>query len=450
MFENLTDKLQNIFDRLRGRGRLTEQDVSEAMREVRIALLEADVNFRVVKDFVNRIKEQAIGVDTLESLTAGQQVIKIVRDEMVALLGGEAEPIRWAAQPPTVFLLCGLQGSGKTTSAAKLARYLMAQGKKPFLVAADVQRPAAIRQLEVLGEQVGVPVYAQYTGAKPAYIVRASIQEAEKLDRDTVIVDTAGRLQIDNDLMVELEQVRDAAPPQETLLVVDATTGQEAVNVAQAFDERLSITGVVVTKMDSDARGGAVLSVRAVTGKPVRFVGTGEKTEALELFHPDRATSRILGMGDVLSLIERAEQTMDAEKAQELERKLRQKQLDFNDFLEQMRQVRRMGPIDQVMGMIPGFGKIKQAAGVAVDETHLKRVEAIILSMTPDERARPEVINGSRRRRIAGGSGVTVQEVNELIKQLMGMRDMLKSLMGGFGGLGGKRAKKLMRMMPKF
>ncbi|MEI6513120.1 MAG: signal recognition particle protein [bacterium] len=447
MFESLTDKLQGIFERLRGKGRVSEQDVNEAMREVRIALLEADVNFRVVKDFVNLIREKAVGQDVLESLTAAQQVIKIVRDQLIELLGGQVSDVNWAGTPPTVFLLCGLQGCGKTTTAAKLARYWKKQGKKPMMVAADVQRPAAIKQLEVLGEQVGVPVFSRHDGASPSEIIKGALQNASERDVAVLIVDTAGRLQIDEALMQELRDVKQIAQPHESFLVVDATTGQEAVNVSQTFNEQLGIDSVIVTKMDGDARGGAILSVKAVTGKPIRFYGTGEKDDAIEVFHPDRIAGRILGMGDVLSLVERAEQAIDIEKAQEMERRLRKKQLDFNDFLEQMQQVRRMGPLDQVMGMIPGLNKIKQSIDGQAQEESLKRVEAIIHSMTPRERSHPEIFDGSRKRRVAAGSGTTVQEINELIKQLTGMRQMLKTLMGGAGS--GKK-KKWPGALPRF
>ncbi|MCS7066803.1 MAG: signal recognition particle protein, partial [Fimbriimonadales bacterium] len=348
MFESLTDKLQGIFERLRGRGRLDEKTVDEVLREIRLALLEADVNFRVVKEFIARVREKAVGEEVLKSLTPDQQVIRIVRDELIALLGGEAEPIRWASQPPTVFMLCGLQGSGKTTTAAKLARWLRSQGRNPLLVAADLQRPAAIKQLEVLGQQVNIPVFtpAQGNASDAVQTAQRAIAYARANGLDVAVLDTAGRLQINEPLMAELEQIKAALQPQEILLVVDATTGQEAVNVAQAFHERLGLTGVILTKMDGDARGGAALSLKAVIGKPVRFIGTGERVDALEPFYPDRIASRILGMGDVLSLIERVEQTMQEEEARRLEKKLREARFDFEDMLQQIRQIQRMGPFE--------------------------------------------------------------------------------------------------------
>jgi signal recognition particle subunit SRP54 len=426
MFESLSDKLQGIFEKLRGKGRLGEKDVEEVLREVRLALLEADVNFRVVKDFVARVKEKATGEEVIKSFTPDQQVIRIVRDELVELLGGEAEPIRWSARPPTVFLLCGLQGSGKTTTAAKLAKWVRSQGRKPMLVAADVQRPAAIKQLQVLGQQVGAPVHT-VPGARAIEVARSSLAQAQQAGCDVIILDTAGRLHVDDDLMQEVERIKSLTQPHETLLVVDATTGQDAVNVAQAFHERLQIDGVILTKLDGDARGGAALSLKAVTGKPVRFVGIGERADALELFYPDRMASRILGMGDVLSLIERVEETIEEEEAKRLERKMREATFNFEDFLAQMRQIRKLGPLEQILGMIPGFGQIKKQMGdVQLGEREMKRMEAIVLSMTLHERRHPETLNFSRKNRIAKGSGTKLEEVNELIKRFMEMRQMMK------------------------
>lgn len=431
MFESLTDKLQGIFSRIRGKGRLDEKTVDEVLREIRLALLEADVNFRVVKDFIARVREKAVGDEVLKSLTPDQQVIRIVRDELIALLGGEAEPIRWASRPPTVFMLCGLQGSGKTTSCAKLARWVRSQGRKPLLVACDLQRPAAIKQLEVLGQQVGVPVFTPAQGgtSDPISTAQRALEFARSQGYDVLIVDTAGRLQIDEPLMEEVARLRDLLQPQEILLVVDATTGQEAVNVAQAFNEKLELTGVILTKMDGDARGGAALSLKAVMGKPVRFVGVGERADALEPFHPDRVASRILGMGDVLSLIERVEQTLQEEEAKRLEKKMREASFDFEDMLQQMHQIRKMGPFEQLIKLLPGYSQLKSQMGeLAVDDRALKRAEAIILSMTPQERRHPEIINYSRKVRIAKGSGTKLEEVSALINQLMEMRKMMKQL----------------------
>lgn len=431
MFESLTDKLQGIFSKIRGKGRLDEKTVDEVLREIRLALLEADVHFRVVKDFIARVREQAVGDEVLQSLTPDQHVVRIVRDELVALLGGEAEPIRWAHQPPTVFMLCGLQGSGKTTTCAKLARWVRSQGRKPMMVACDLQRPAAVRQLEVLGEQVGTYVHTpDKVGASEAVsVARSASQYARANGYDVLIVDTAGRLQIDEPLMEELQRMRAALQPHEVLLVVDATTGQEAVNVAQAFNERLDLTGIILTKMDGDARGGAALSLKAVMGKPVRFVGVGERTDALEPFYPDRIVSRILGMGDVLSLIERVEQTMQEEEAKRMEKKLREASFNFEDMLMQMQQIRRMGPLEQLLKLLPGYHQLKQQMGdVSVDDRALKRAEAIILSMTPYERRHPEIIQYSRKARIARGSGTRIEEVSALINQLMEMRKMMKQL----------------------
>lgn len=439
MFSSLGDRLQGVLSRLKGKGKLSEKDVEAALREVRLALLEADVNFKVARDFVSRVKERAVGAEVLESLTPGQQVVKIVNEELCALMGGEQVPLRLKPKSgePAVLLLAGLQGSGKTTSSAKLAVYLKKQGRRPLLVACDVYRPAAIKQLQVLGEQIQVPVYADEGNDDPVSIAAAAMEFARAQKLDIVIVDTAGRLHIDSELMDEISALRDLLDPDEILLVVDAMTGQEAVNVAQSFDERLELDGVILTKLDGDARGGAALSVKAVTGKPIKFTGVGEKTDALEPFHPDRMARRILGMGDVLSLIEKAEQSMDEATRQRMAERMRTAQFDLEDFLEQLRQVRNMGPIDQLIGMIPGFANMKQLKGLQVDESELKRVEAVIQSMTLKERQNPDVIDGSRRRRIAAGSGTRVQDVNRLLKQFDQTKKMMKQL-GGFE----KKAKK--------
>jgi len=429
MFESLTQKLGGIFGRLRGRGRLSESDVTEALREVRVALLEADVNYKVVKDFVATVKDQAVGEKVWEVLQPDQQVIKIVNDQMVALLGGDPEPIKWAERGPTVFLLAGLQGSGKTTTAAKLAVWLKAQGKKPVLAACDLQRPAAITQLQVLGGQINVPVVAVQGQTDPVSVARQALEQAQKEGFTDLIVDTAGRLQIDDDLMQQVEDVSKAISPNETLLVVDGTAGQESVNVAEAFNERLAIDGVILTKMDGDARGGAALSVRAVCGKPIRFVGTGERTDALEPFYPDRAASRILGMGDVLSLIEKAEAAFDEDQARQLEAKISSQSMNFEDLLSQFRMMKKLGPMENLLDMIPGMSGIA-GAKEAIQGKSLGRVEAMILSMTLKERRNPDILNGSRKRRIAAGAGVRPEEVNALINQLYEMRKMMKGMMG--------------------
>lgn len=427
MFESLSEKLQNVFSKLRGKGTLSEQDVSEALREVRLVLLEADVNFRVVKDFIARVKERAIGSDVLQSLTPGQQVVKIVNEELITLLGGSDTSINLASKPPTIIMLCGLQGSGKTTTAGKLANLMRHQGRKPLLVAADIYRPAAIKQLQVLGEQLGIPVFSLGDKADPVDIAKAAVSSAASNGQDVVILDTAGRLHIDTDLMQELSRIKAEVSPNEVLLVVDAMTGQDAVNVAEQFNATLEVNGFIVTKLDSDARGGAALSIKAVTGKPIKFAGMGEKMEALEPFHPDRMASRILGMGDVLSLIEKAEAAMDVKKAEELERKFRENKFDFDDYLDQMSQVRKMGPLDQILGMIPGLNA-KRLKDVEIDEHQVDKVEAIIKSMTRDERRHPEILNGSRKKRVARGSGTSIQEVNRLINQFNQMRKMMKDL----------------------
>lgn len=451
MFESLADKLQGVFKRLRNKSSLSEQDVNDALREVRLVLLEADVNLRVVKDFIARVRERSIGGQILEGLNPAQQVVKIVNEEMTALLGGEQAPLSFSPRPPTVIMLCGLQGAGKTTHAGKLAAFLRKQGRNPLLVAADIYRPAAIKQLQVVGEQVKVPVFTLGDQIDPAEIARRAVTSAASSGQDVVILDTAGRLQIDQALMDELRRVKAAVNPQETLLVVDAMTGQEAVNVAQGFNDALTVDGFILTKLDGDARGGAALSIKSVAGKPIKFVGVGEKMDALEIFYPDRMASRILGMGDVLTLIEKAEAALDQKKAMELEKKLRQNKFDFEDYLDQMRQMRKLGPLDQILGMIPGLGgNAAKLQGLDINEKQLAHVEAIICSMTLAERREPGLINGSRRRRIAAGSGRSIQEVNRLLTQFDQMKTMMRTLSGqdpgsmpgmpGLPGRGGKHA----------
>lgn len=447
-FENISEKIQAIFKNLRGKGKLTEKDVQLAMREVRLALLEADVSYKIVKDFIGKITERAIGSEVLESLTPGQQVIKIVHEELTQLMGGTQSKITLAPKPPTVVMMVGLQGSGKTTSSAKLARYLKKQGKSPLLAACDIYRPAAIKQLQVLGEQLAIPVFSLGDKQSPVDIAKGAKAHAEKNGNDIVILDTAGRLHIDDELMNELEEIKRQCHPQEILLVVDAMTGQDAVNVAEKFNQILGLDGVVLTKLDGDTRGGAALSVKAVTGKPIKFTGVGEKLDALEPFYPERMASRILGMGDVLTLIEKAQATVDLQKAQELERKLRQNEFTFDDYLEQLQQVQKMGPLNQLLDMIPGMNKVKGLQGLEVNEKDIKHVEAVIRSMTLQERRKPEIINGSRRKRIAAGSGTTIQDVNRTIKQFEQMQKMMKQ----FSQLqqGGKLSKKSMAKFPFF
>ena len=426
MFDALSDRLQNALGDLRGRGKLDEEAISRAMREIRLALLEADVNFEVVKDFVAHVRERALGQEVLKSITPGQQVVKAVHEELTALMGAGSSKLVFTGRPPTVILLAGLQGSGKTTAAAKLALLLRKEGRKPGLVAADLQRPAAIDQLEQLGRQIQIPVYRE-DGSDPVTVVRHGI---EQLDADTIILDTAGRLHVDEELMQELEHVRDAAKPANVLLVLDAMTGQEAVNVALAFQERIAFDGVVLTKLDGDARGGAALSVKAVTGRPIKLISVGEKVDQLEYFHPDRMASRILGMGDVLTLIERAEQAVEEDEQKELEARMLKGQFSFDDFLKSYRMVRRMGSIGGLVKLIPGLGK--QLEGIdQIDEAQFARVEAIILSMTPQERALPRVIDGSRRQRIARGSGTSVEEVNRLLEGRKEMEKLMKSMSRG-------------------
>ncbi len=453
-FEGLTEKLSAAFKKLRSKGRLTEADVKDAMREIRLALLEADVSYKVVKDFVKKVTERAIGSDVLESLTPAQMIVKIVNEELVALMGSENSKISIASKPPTIVMLVGLQGAGKTTNGAKLAGLMKKDGKKPLLVACDVYRPAAIKQLEVVGGQLGIPVFQMGT-ANPVDIARAAVEHAKKEGFDMVFLDTAGRLHVDEALMEELSNIKEAVHPDEILLVVDAMTGQDAVNAATAFNNQLDIDGVMLTKLDGDARGGAALSVKAVTGKPIKFVGTGEKLDQIEPFHPSRMASRILGMGDVLTLIEKAEAAMDQKKAQELEQRLRKNKFTLQDFYDQLVQLKSMGSITDILGMMPGMnaGALKN---VQVDEKALSRTEAIILSMTPYERENPSIINHSRKQRIAAGAGVQVQQINALLKQFEDMQKLMRQFtgpgaskkmkrlqkqsgMGSMGSMGGRR-----------
>ena len=442
IFEGLSERLQATFKKLRGHGKLTEKEVNEAMRDVRMALLEADVNFKVVKDFINKVKERAVGQNILDTLTPAQAVIKIVDEELTALMGGTQSRLNISPTPPTVIMMVGLQGAGKTTTAGKLALSLKRQGKRPLLVADDIYRPAAVKQLQVLGEQLDVPVFSMESGTDAVTIAGAAVPYANAHAADVIIIDTAGRLHVNEELMQELKAIKGEVRPHEILLVVDAMTGQDAVNVAASFNEDLGLDGVVLTKMDGDARGGAALSVKAVTSCPIKFVGMGEKLEALEPFHPDRMASRILGMGDVLSLIEKAQTVYDLEEAKKMEKKFRKDEFTLDDFLSQLQQVRKMGSFEQILGMLPGMGNIKkQLEGVNVDLNgkEIKHVEAIIRSMTPKERADVNLLNGSRRKRIAMGSGTRVQEVNKVLKQFAEMRKMMKKmtkLQSGPMGLG--------------
>ncbi|CDX02697.1 Signal recognition particle protein [Desulfitobacterium hafniense] len=439
MFQGLSEKLQETFKRLKSKGKLTEADVNEAMREVRMALLEADVNFKVVKDFVAKVKERSIGQEVLESLSPGQQVIKIVNEEMVALMGGVSSKINISSKPPTVIMLVGLQGAGKTTHGAKLANMLKKQGKHPLLVACDIYRPAAIKQLEVLGEQIKVPVFS-LGQENPVKIAAASLQHANSQGLDVVIIDTAGRLHINEELMGELREIKSSVKPHEILLVVDAMTGQDAVNVAESFHNELGVDGIILTKLDGDTRGGAALSVKAVTGCPIKFAGVGEKMDAIEPFFPERMASRILGMGDVLTLIEKAQEAFDEKQAREMEQKLRKQEFTLDDFLDQMQQLKKMGPLNSLLEMIPGVGK--QMKDVQVDEKDMAHVEAIIHSMTAEERRKPALIKDSRKRRIAKGSGTSIQEVGRLLKQFEQMQKMMKQFAGGSGmGMMGKSKK---------
>lgn len=437
-FSSLSEKLQETFKKLKGRGKLTEKDVQAALREVRLAFLEADVHYKVVKDFIDKVKERATGQEVLDSLTPAQQVIKIVNDELTGLMGGSQSKIEMASSPPTVIMMTGLQGSGKTTTSGKLGLLMKKNGRRPLLVAADIYRPAAVKQLQVVGESVDVPVFAMGTNLSPVDIVVAAVSHARSNGNDVVIIDTAGRLHIDEQLMQELKDISNSVHPHETLLVVDAMSGQDVVNVAQAFHGQLGISGVVLTKLDGDARGGAALSVKAVTGCPIKYVGMGEKLDALEPFHPDRMASRILGMGDVLSLIEKAQESIDHDKARELEKKLREQSFSLEDFLDQLREFRSMGSMEDILAMLPGMntGKLKN---LQLDEKDLKRVEAIIQSMTRVERGNPDILNSSRKKRIAKGSGTSVQEVNRLLRQFEQTQKMIQQ----FGGLGSKKGKRL-------
>ena len=431
MFESLSEKLQEVFGRLGRKGKLTEQDVDTAMREVRMALLEADVSFKVVKQFVARVRERAVGVDVLQSLTPAQQVIKIVHEELLELLGDQPGKIDIAPAPPTVVMLAGLQGSGKTTTAAKLAVNLRKQGHRPLLVAADPYRPAAVTQLQTLGKQIDVPVYADER-QKPPDLARSAVNHARSMNQSVVILDTAGRLHIDDALMRELQEIQGKVHPHEILFVADAMTGQDAVRVAEEFNSRLPLTGLILTKMDGDARGGAALSIRSVAGVPIKFIGVGEKLDALETYHPDRLATRILGMGDVLTLIERAQETFDQDQAVVLQKKMRTGTFNLNDFLDQLQKLRNMGPLEQILDMIPGMSRMmKNQNMAAIGEKELKRVEAIIQSMTPEERARPEIIGGSRKRRIARGSGTTPSDINQLLNQFKQMQQMMKQMSSG-------------------
>jgi signal recognition particle subunit SRP54 len=430
-FEGLADRLQNTMQKIRGKGKVSEADVKEMMREVRLALLEADVNFKVVKDFVKKVSERSIGQEVMKSLTPGQQVIKVVKEELTELMGGEESKIAVANRPPTVIMMVGLQGAGKTTTTGKLANLLRKKyNRKPMLVAADIYRPAAIKQLETLGKQLDMPVFSLGDQVSPVEIARQAIAKAKEDHNDYVIIDTAGRLHIDEKLMDELKEIKELSNPNEIFLVVDAMTGQDAVNVAQSFNELLGLTGVVLTKLDGDTRGGAALSIRAVSKTPIKFVGLGEKLDALETFHPERMASRILGMGDVLTLIEKAQANVDEEKAKELEKKMRTASFTLDDFLEQLGQVRNMGPLDELLKMMPGANKIKGLDNLQVDEKQISHVEAIIQSMTKEEKEHPEIINASRRKRIAKGSGRTVPEVNRLLKQFEDMKKMMKQMTG--------------------
>lgn len=439
MFQNLTEKLANAFKKFRNKGKLTEADVKEGMREVKLALLEADVNFKVVKDFIKSVTERAIGAEVLESLLPAQQIVKIVNEELIKLMGSETPKINISPKPPTVIMMVGLQGAGKTTHTGKIANLYKQKSKSPLLVACDVYRPAAVDQLKIVGESVNIPVFSMGTKISPVEIAKAGVEHAKKNGNDMVLIDTAGRLHIDEELMDELVNIKNAVNPTEILLIVDAMTGQDAVNVAKSFNDLLDITGVVMTKMDGDTRGGAALSVKYITGKPIKFIGTGEKLDAIEVFHPDRMASRILGMGDILSLIEKAEAAYDEKNAKEMEKKLREQTFTLDDFLDQMKQLKKMGNIEQLVGMMPGVkpGALKDAQ---LDESQMGRIEAIILSMTKAERTKPEIINGSRRKRIAKGSGTSVEEVNKLLRQFDQMKKMMKQLTGMgkrrmFGGM---------------
>lgn len=441
-FEGLSDRLQATMQKIKGKGKVTEADIKAMMREVRLALLEADVNFKVVKNFVNTVSERALGSDVMKSLTPGQQVIKIVQEELTTLMGGDNTSITMAKKPPTVVMMVGLQGAGKTTTAGKLALLMRKKyNKKPLLVAGDIYRPAAINQLLTVGKQIDIPVYSEGDQVPPQQIVQNALQHAKAEHLDFVIIDTAGRLHIDEALMNELQEVKEISKPDEIMLVVDAMTGQDAVNVAESFDQQLDVTGVTLTKLDGDTRGGAALSIRAVTEKPIKFVGMSEKLDGLELFHPERMASRILGMGDVLSLIEKAQQDVDEEKARDLEKKMRTSSFTLEDFLEQLDQVKNLGPLDDIMKMIPGMNKMKGLDKLNMSDKQIDHIKAIIQSMTPEERENPDKLNVSRKRRIAAGSGRTLQEVNRLLKQFNDMKKMMKQFTGGGKGKKGKQAQ---------
>ena len=442
MFENLSEKLQRVFKDLRGEGKLTEANIQDALREIRLALLEADVNFKVVKELILNVRTKALGQEVLTSFSPTEQVVKIVKDELIRVLGTGESKLRFAGQPPSIFMIVGLQGSGKTTSAGKIARWLTKNGKKPLLVSVDVYRPAAREQLRVLAKQIDVPIYAGEDGQSPLDLAKGARREANQTGRDVVLIDTAGRLHIDDELMVELENLKREFDPVEILFVADAMTGQDAVKSAEEFNTRLGITGVVLTKMDGDARGGGALSIRQVTGRPLKFIGVGEKPDALELFHPDRIVSRILGMGDVLSLIEKVEQQIDKKEALEMQEKLLHNEFTLEDFQKQLRQLKKMGSLQSLLSMLPSVGPFKDLQNVDMDPKELVRIEAIISSMTAKERKNHEIINGSRRRRIARGSGVEVQDVNALLKQYREARRMMRSLTGGMAGVGAKRKGK--------
>ncbi len=438
MFESLTEKLESIFKKLRGRGLLKEEDVDAALKEVRLALLEADVNFRVVKDFIQKVKEKAVGKEVLESLTPGQQVIKIVNDELCDLLGGKNSRIQLSPNPPTVIMMVGLHGSGKTTTSAKLAKFFKKEGRRPMLVAADLQRPAAIEQLITLGSQIDTPVFYSKDAKDPVALCRESIKKSKLDARDVLILDTAGRLHIDESLMAELKHVRDAVSPKEVIFVADAMTGQDAVNIAKNFNEQIGIDGIILTKMDGDARGGAAISIRAITGKPIKFIGVGEKIDMLEPFYPERIASRILGMGDVLSLIEQAQKTFEQKEAEKLQEKILGETFTFDDLKEQLKKIRSMGPLENILNMIPGMNKMR---GLTVDEKEFVKIEAVINSMTFAERRNHNLLNGSRRKRIAMGSGTTVADVNRVVKQYVELKKMLKMFKG-------KKGIKLPKIMP--
>ena len=441
-FESLSDRLQNIFKNLRSKGRLTEADVKAALKEVKMALLEADVSFKVVKQFMKSVQERAVGQDVLNGLNPGQMVIKIVHEEMISLMGSETTEIALRPQNEiTVLMMVGLQGAGKTTTTAKIAGKLLAKRRKPLLVACDVYRPAAIKQLQVNGEKQGVEVFSMGDGHRPADIAKAAVEHAKKNGLNVVILDTAGRLHIDEDMMDELVEIKEAVSVDETLLVVDAMTGQDAVNVAGTFNDKIGIDGVILTKLDGDTRGGAALSIKAVTGKPILYIGRGEKLSDLEQFYPDRMASRILGMGDVLTLIEKAQADIDEDKAKEMQQKLKKNKLGFDDYLESMNQMKKMGGLSSVLGMMPGMGSQMKNLESVMDEKKMARVEAIILSMTPQERSNPDILNPSRKRRIAAGAGVDISEVNRLVKQFEQSRKMMKQLPGLMGGRGGRRGR---------